>query len=113
LTSPPQPRSAVNPAAVFTYKTSTPTAAVGVVAKAGVKSATVSWKAPTDNGGSPLTGYEIIASAKGHKPVVVKVSRNVTKAVVGKLAARVSWRFTVQASDKLGLGLAATSSVAS
>jgi len=109
LTSPPQPRSAVNPAAVFTYKTSTPTAPVDVVAKAGVKSATVSWNAPGNNGGSPLTGYQITATAKGHKTLVIRVSARVTKATVGNLAAGVSWRLTVQAINKLGLGLAATS----
>jgi Pro-kumamolisin, activation domain/Fibronectin type III domain/IPT/TIG domain len=109
LTQPPQPRSAVNPAATFTYKTSTPAAPVGVVAKAGVKSATVSWKAPGNNGGSALTGYQITASAKGHKSVVVKVSQHVISVTIGKLAAGVSWKFTVQARNKLGLGLAATS----
>ncbi len=109
LTSPPQPRSAVNPAAVFTYTKSSPAAPRDVVARAGVKSATVSWKAPSDNGGSPLTGYLITGSAKGHKRVVVRVSGHVTKVTVGKLATGVSWRFTVQAINGLGAGLAATS----
>ncbi len=79
------------------------------MARAGVKSATVSWKAPSDNGGSALTGYLITGSAKGHKRVVVRVSGHVTKVTVGKLATGVSWRFTVQAINRLGTGLAATS----
>jgi Pro-kumamolisin, activation domain/IPT/TIG domain/Fibronectin type III domain len=109
LTSPPQPRSAVTTAAVFTYQTSSPTAPTHVVAKAGVKSATVSWWAPSNNGGSPVTGYRITATAKGHKSVVVKVSAGVRKATVKKLAAGVSWTLTVQAVNKRGAGLPAAS----
>lgn len=109
LTSPPQPRSAVTKNAVFTYKASSPTAPVDVVAKAGVKSATVTWKAPANNGGSALTGYQITASAKGHKSIVIRVSVHVTKITFGNLTAGIQWRFTVQARNKFGLGLAATS----
>jgi IPT/TIG domain-containing protein/fibronectin type III domain protein len=108
LTSPPQPRSAVNKAAVFTYKASTPAAPGSVVAKAGVKSATVHWKATADNGGSAVTRYQITASAKGHKSVIVKTSAGTTGVTV-KLAPGVSWKLTVQARNKLGLGLPATS----
>jgi hypothetical protein len=108
LTSPPQPRSAVNKAAVFTYKASTPTAPVSVVARAGIKSATVTWKAPANNGGSAVTGYQITAAAKGHGSVVVKVSAS-ARGVTVKLASGVSWKLTVQARNKFGLGLSATS----
>ncbi len=109
LTSPPQPRSAVKATVVFTYTASTPTAPVRVVAKAAAKSAAVRWNAPANNGGSALTGYQIVASAKGHNSVVVKVSQHVTGVIMSKLAAGVSWKFTVQARNKFGPGLAATS----
>ncbi len=109
LTSPPQDRSAVTTAATFTYKASSPANPTDVVAKAGVKSATVSWRAPADNGGSPVTGYRITATAKGHKSVVVKVSAGARKATVTKLAAGVSWTLTVQAVNKLGAGVPAAS----
>jgi len=108
LTSPPQPRSAVNPKAVFTYKKSTPAAPRDVVAKAGVRDATVSWRAPTNNGGSPVTGYIITATAKGHKKVTIKVSAIVTKVTVRNLAPGIAWTVTVQATNKLGRGLPAT-----
>ncbi len=109
LTSPPQPRSAVTKAAVFTYEKSSPTAPRLVATGPGVKSATTSWKAPTNNGGSAVTGYRITASAKGHKSVVINVAAGVRKATVTKLAAGVSWTLTVQAVNKLGAGLPATS----
>ncbi len=104
-----KPRSAVNNAVTFTYVTSTPAAPTDVAAKAAVKSAVVSWAAPADNGGSAITGYQITATAKGQKSVVVKVSASTTKTVVSKLAAGVSWTLTVQAVNKLGAGLPASS----
>jgi hypothetical protein len=103
-----QPTSAVTSKAVFTYKTSTPSAPRNVAAKAGVKSATVTWKAPIDNGGKAVTGYVITAKAKGHKSVTVRVSAGARRATV-KLAAKVGWKITVQAVNKLGRGLPATS----
>jgi len=103
-----QPRSAATKSATFTYKASSPTAPRGVTAKAGVKSATVSWSAPSDNGGSALTQYRVVVAAKGHKPVIVKVGPHTTKVTV-KLAHGVAWSFTVYARNKFGLGLPATS----
>ena len=102
------PRSAVTKSATFTYKASSPSAPRGVAAVAGVKSATVSWSAPSDNGGSALTQYRVVASAKGHKSVIVKVGPHTTKVTV-KLAPGVAWTFTVYARNKFGLGLPATS----
>jgi Pro-kumamolisin, activation domain/Fibronectin type III domain/IPT/TIG domain len=109
LTSPPQPRSAANPNAVFTYKKSSPTAPRSVSAKAGVRSATITWNAPSNNGGSPVTGYVITGTAKGHKSVTMKVSAHATKVTFKKLAAGIAWHFIVQAVNKLGRGLSATS----
>ncbi len=109
LTNPPQPRSAVNSKAVFTYNKSTPTAPRDVSAKAGVRDATVRWKAPSNNGGYPVTGYVITATAKDHKAVTVTVSARTTKVTVRNLAAGVSWTLTVRAKNKLGSGLSAPS----
>jgi hypothetical protein len=108
LTSPPQPRSAVNPAATFTYKDSSPTAPAHLAAKAGVKSVKVSWRGPSNNGGSRVTGYVITATAKGHKTITIRVSSRVTEVTIKKLAAGVSWTITVRAKNKFGLGLPAT-----
>ena len=103
-----QPRSAATKSATFTYRASSPSAPRNVRATAGVKSATVSWAAPSENGGSALTQYRIIASAKGHKDVIVKVGPHTGKITV-KLTPGVLWGFTVYARNKLGLGLPAFS----
>jgi hypothetical protein len=109
LTSPPMPRSAVNPAATFTYEKSSPTSPRDVSARAGVRSATVSWRAPSNNGGSAITGYVITASAKRHRSITVAVSARVTRVTVTRLAGRTTWTFTVRARNRFGLGLSAVS----
>jgi hypothetical protein len=109
LTSPPMPRSAVNPAATFTYEKSSPTAPRDVSARAGVRSATVSWRAPSNNGGSALTGYVITASAKRHRSITVAVSARVARVTIKRLVGRTTWTFTVRARNRFGLGLSAVS----
>jgi Pro-kumamolisin, activation domain/Fibronectin type III domain/IPT/TIG domain len=104
-----QPRSAVNPAAAFTYQVSTPTPPIGVAAAPGVRSATVSWGPPRNNGGSPLTLYRIVATARGQRPVGVNVPVRITRVTIGRLAPGVAWTFTVYAGNRLGLGLPAVS----
>jgi hypothetical protein len=109
FTKPPQPRSAPTRDAVFTYKDSSPAAPRRVSATAGVKSATVRWKAPADNGGGAVTRYVITGRAKGHRGVVMTVSAREASVTFKDLAARIAWRFTVQAVNRFGTGLPATS----
>jgi hypothetical protein len=94
----------------YTYTSSSPTAPRNVSARAGARSATVSWRAPSDNGGSSVTGYVITLTAAHHKAVTVKVSARVGTATIKGLAA-VTWTVEVQAVNKFGRGLPAVTRV--
>jgi Pro-kumamolisin, activation domain/Fibronectin type III domain/IPT/TIG domain len=94
----------------YTYTKSTPGAPRKVTATAGTHSATVSWQAPSDTGGSAVTGYVLIFRAAHHKTVTVKVSAKARKATVKNLAA-VGYTVEVQAVNKVGRGLPVTKSV--
>ncbi len=103
------PRSAASPAAVFTYQMSTPTPPVGLQAAAGITSARLSWSPPRDNGGSALTGYRVVATARGRRAVGLNLAASVTRVTVDGLAYGVGWTFSVYARNGLGLGLPAVS----
>jgi Pro-kumamolisin, activation domain/Fibronectin type III domain/IPT/TIG domain len=94
----------------YTYTKSSPGAPRRVSAKAGVRSATVSWESPSDNGGDSVTGYVITLRAAHHKTVTVKVSARVGKVTIKSLAT-VTYSVEVQAVNKLGRGLPATTRV--
>ena len=111
LAVPAAPTSAANPAAVFTYAKSTPTAPRHVTGKAGAHSATIGWESPSDGGGSSVTGYVITVRAKHHKTITIKVSARTRKVTVGRLTAGTAWSFEVQAVNRYGRGLAATVTV--
>lgn len=111
LAVPPAPTSAANAAAVFTYTKSSPTAPRHVTGKAGVRSATITWSSPSDNGGSSVTGYVITVRAKHHKTLTIRVSARARTATIRRLTANIGWTFEVQAVNKVGRGLPATVTV--
>ena len=58
--------------------TTAPGAPISVTAAAGIKSARVSWTAPSDDGGSQITGYTVTpvtGGAAGTRPTRPKVAR--------------------------------------
>jgi hypothetical protein len=99
--------SAPNASATFTYSKSAPSAPQKLKVKAGVDSLAASWAAPVTNGGYPITGYEAVASAKGHKSVTVTTTA-LTATLTG-LKPGVAYTVRVYAINELGKGLPATS----
>ena len=72
----------------------------GAIATAGNAQASVSWTAPTDMGGSPITGYTA-ESSPGNKTCMTTVALNCT---VTGLTNGTSYTFTVTAANPLGTG---------
>ncbi len=92
--------------AVFT-QISSPSAPLGVAARAGSGAVTVTWTAPTSTGGLPLTGYVIQASTNaGQSWSAVAgspVAASATSLTVSGLANGISYQFRVAAENALGL----------
>lgn len=71
-----------------------------VRAVGGEASATVSWRAPDDNGGSPITGYELTSAPGGF----TAQTEGATSAVVTGLSNGARYTFTVSATNMAGTG---------
>ncbi len=84
-----------------------PGAPTGVTAIRGNAQAGVSWTAPADNGGSPITGYTVTASPGGQTATVGGATTN---AVVTGLTNGTSYTFIVRATNATGTGPASAPS---
>lgn len=93
--APSVPSNSVTPAAV-------PGAPTGVTAQAGDAEANVSWTAPANQGGSPITSYTVTPSPGG-SPITVAASQ--TTATVTGLTNGTRYTFTVFATNDVGNGL--------
>jgi hypothetical protein len=90
----------------------------GVTAVAGNGQATVSWTAPSDNGGSPVTGYSIGVTPNGGATTVYVQSSGVLHAqgdsiqsTFGGLTNSVAYTFTVATTNAAGTGADSVASV--
>jgi fibronectin type 3 domain-containing protein len=88
---------AANPAA--------PGAPTNVTATGGNTQATVSFSAPSSDGGSPITSYTVTSSPGG-----LSASGTSSPIVVGSLANGTAYTFTVTATNAIGTGLASSPS---
>ena len=84
-----------------------PGAPTTVTATAGNRQATVSWQAPSSNGGSPTTSYTIVPSPSGAS---ITVSADTLSATVTGLANGTAYTFTVFATNAVGQGSASAPS---
>lgn len=88
-----------------TYVSTVPAAPTNLVAIAGTPAGTValSWVAPTDLGGSPITSYLVTSQPSGATCTSASTSCTVTGLTVGQ-----SYRFTVTATNGVGTSSAST-----
>ena len=70
-----------------------------VQAKAGYRSATITFTAPADDGGSPITGYEVFDQ---NDHLVASAGADATSITVGGLTSGVTYTFTIRAQNAEG-----------
>src|SRR5204862_474254 len=74
-----------------------------VTATPGNGQATVSWTAPTSDGGSPITGYDVTRYTTGQAAVTTSVG-DVTQTTVDGLTNGTTYTFRVAARNAAGTG---------
>jgi hypothetical protein len=81
-----------------------PAAPTAVTATAGVGAATVGWTAPTNNGGSAITGYKVVPYKAGVAQTATTVGAEATQTTVTGLTGGSSYTFKVAAANTVGTG---------
>ena len=87
-----------------------PAAPTGATAEADTKSALVSWTAPSDDGGSAITGYTVTPFAGTTAGTPVDVGASTTKTRVSGLTNGTAYTFKVTATNGAGTGPASGAS---
>ncbi|WP_244930299.1 fibronectin type III domain-containing protein [Nocardioides sp. W7] len=82
---------------------SAPSAPLGLTAGGGVGRASLTWRAPAEDGGAPLTGY-VVQQAGGDGPWTTVGTVTSPQLAVTGLAAGTSYRFRVAAVNSAGTG---------
>src|SRR5450432_1924064 len=98
----------VVPAAPAFANPTVPGPPTGVIATAANASASVTWTAPSSNGGSAITGYTVTASPGG----ATATTTGALNATVTGLTNATAYTFTVTATNAVGTGPASTASAA-
>ena len=87
-----------------------PGAPSGVLAVRGNTSASLTWTAPTSDGGSPITGYNVMVRTGGTLVRTDVLTGTATSTVITGLTNGTAYNFRVQAVNLLGAGPASASS---
>jgi hypothetical protein len=111
-TNPTGPGPESSPSSPVTPLAATPPGApTGVTALPDAKAARVAWTAPSDDGGSAITGYTVTPFDGATALTPTTVSSGTSTLVTG-LTAGTSYTFTVKATNGAGTGAASTASAA-
>jgi hypothetical protein len=87
---------------VTPFAAAAPSAPTGVSAQEDSKSARVSWSAPSDDGGGPITGYTVTPYLGGVAQASVQAGPSATSATVTGLSNGTTYTFTVTATNSAG-----------
>ncbi len=94
----------------YEFPFAVPGVPTGVAAVAGNGQATVSFSAPMDNGGSPVTGYTVISNPAGPNIVDTEAGSTALSHIVTGLVNGTAYTFTVKASNVAGMSVASAPS---
>ncbi len=101
------PSSAVTPIAA-----AVPTAPTNVAASARNAGAVVTWTTPSEDGGSPITGYKVTPFLGAEAQTATNVGAGATSVTIGSLTNGSSYTFKVTASSAAGSGAESAASAA-
>lgn len=85
-------------------KGSVPGAPIAVGVKPAHRSLDVSWQPPADDGGQPITGYQVIVYVNGRPLPTEYLGRSETSGAIVGLSPKASYTVTVQALNVFGPG---------